>query len=492
MKNNTTERGPVVLFSPVGNQTEQDCACSDDGLLPAVLCSRSLTSETDCACPDTGSSSIAPTTQVSAVWKIPTSLYRAPLGGAHELTFNTDCPTGVAVLNEPARDILDGFKNPRPLADDTSRQLASLGLLDPAEGPQAALCPMPTKDTLTAWLHVTNACNLRCDYCYVRADGTPMYEATGLATLETVFSSAFKGGFRAVKLKYAGGEPTLNFDLVRTLHEQACRMAQRRELGLHETLITNGVDLSDEILAFIGDAGMRLAISLDASRQAHDARRTLPDGGGTFAQVCHSIERAVRSGIHPHLSITLCGDRSEDSADAVALALELGLPFNLNFVRPARGPLAPTIGEGLITSVRAAFARIESRPPEYSILAILDRANFARPHRHACGAGRSYLAIDHRGRISPCQMELSQPTCDLTQEEPLAMLSSAFANPAVDERVECSACAWRYSCAGGCPWLTKRAYGHSRAPSPYCAVYRILYPELLRLEGIRLLARHSG
>ena len=477
---------------------------------PLVICALEETSlatfrECDCACPvsiwRTISTDLHQRNLLALQARLDNSTYFAAVNREYHVGYSPSMPVMPVVMNSAAYELTQMFQSPRPISQvvDTYghtdvipsiAKLISSGLLQTERSVSTnAWHEYPT--VLVAWLHVTNACNLRCTYCYVHKNGEAMDEATGRAALETIFRAASRGGFRAVKLKYAGGEPTLNFDLVRTLHEQAYLMAQRRELGLRETFITNGVALLDEILTFIGDAGMRLAISLDASRQAHDARRTLPDGGGTFAQVCHSIERAVRSGIHPHLSITLCGDRSEDSADAVALALELGLPFNLNFVRPARGPLAPTIGEGLITSVRAAFARIESRPPEYSILAILDRANFARPHRHACGAGRSYLAIDHRGRISPCQMELSQPTCDLTQEEPLAMLSSAFANPAVDERVECSACAWRYSCAGGCPWLTKQVYGHSRTPSPYCAVYRILYPELLRLEGIRLLQNQT-
>ena len=65
-----------------------------------------------------------------------------------------------------------------------------------------------------------------------------------------------------------------------------------------------------------------------------------------------------------------------------------------------------------------------------------------------------------------------------------------FQNVPVDEKEGCRDCAWRYWCAGGCPLLAYRTAGRSDAPSPYCAVYKALYPDVLRLEGLRLLKWH--
>lgn len=490
-------RNTIIIHNSVEQWAEKDCACST-GI--QILNPAGQTVETDCACaasPTVASASV----NRSVLWRQTPFSYHAALPSRHELLLSPHSPVGPVVLNEPALRLLEAFTAPTTPAQASARlpdlpatevtalarQLATLGLLVPQGQDRPALCPAPAHDTLTAWLHVTNACNLRCSYCYVHKDAAAMDEVTGRRALEMIFRTAAHHGFGAVKLKYAGGEPTLNFSLVRFLHHHATRLAERQGLELRETLISNGVALSDEILAFVAQAGLRLALSLDISRQAHDAHRTFPDGQGSFDRVHHNLERALDRGIQPYLSITLTGGPGEESADAVALALAHDLPFNLNFVRPADGIVPPEQIDALTHTVQAAFGLIEADLPSHSLLATLDRANFGAPHRHPCGAGRSYLVIDHHGRISPCQMEMARPAADLQGEDPLAALAAAFPNPAVEEREACAACPWRHWCAGGCPWLARRTADHVEAPSPYCAVYQALYPELLRLEGLRLL-----
>ncbi len=472
-----------ILWSPPAEQTGQDCACAAE---TAVFPSSPTCPETDCAC------STASVLQRGRAgnprrWQQTPLLYRTTLPDGHELLLPHRGPVGPVVLNETARSLLASFAQSGPLESTAARQLATLGLLVPLGVPQPALCPAPETHTLTAWLHVTNACNLSCSYCYVHTDGAPMDGATGRAALEAIFGTAARQRFGAVKLKYAGGEPTLNFDRVRLLHEQASLLAQSRGLALWETLMTNGVALSDEVLGFVAAAGLRLAISLDASRRAHDARRTLPNGGGTFDQVRRNVRRALQWGLRPYLSITLSGDEGEQPVDAIDLALELDLPFNLNFVRPARGRPSPATAAGQVAAVRTIFSRIEARLPRPSLLAVLDRADFGHPHAHACGAGRSYLVIDHCGRISPCQMDMARPAGDLHVEDPLAAVQAAFPHPSVEDQEHCASCPWRYGCAGGCPWLARQASENLLDPSPYCPAYRVLFPELLRLEGLRLL-----
>jgi uncharacterized protein len=87
-------------------------------------------------------------------------------------------------------------------------------------------------------------------------------------------------------------------------------------------------------------------------------------------------------------------------------------------------------------------------------------------------------------------MEIERTVTDITVDDPLGMIRASqigFHNPSVDEKEGCRECVWRYWCAGGCPLLTRRVRDRSDARSPYCTVYRALYPDLLRLEGLRLL-----
>jgi uncharacterized protein len=183
-------------------------------------------------------------------------------------------------------------------------------------------------------------------------------------------------------------------------------------------------------------------------------------------------------------------------ADAVSFAMDRDLLFNLNFYRPCDSKTAQDdlhIGEDrLIAGMQRVLAVIEDRLPGYSLVgAMVDRANFGVPHIHTCGAGRSYLVIDQRGQIAFCQMEIENPVTNIRAQDPLAVIrqSGRFRNPSVEEK-GCEGCPWRYWCTGGCPLLTYNATGRYDARSPYCQVYQALYPELVRLEGLRLLEWH--
>jgi len=479
---------PLVVYDDrTGIPDAQDCACAADGLGPVALHSGPAAGDTDCACVPAAEEAPAHTAALHGRWRLAPGLYTQPLTRDYQAVFNPGRPAGVAVLNAAARDLLQTFQEPRLLSDCTSHTLAALGVLVPHDAQQNAGCPPDHASTVTAWLHVTNACDLGCAYCYVHKDGSAMDAATGRAAVDAVFRSAAQHGFRAVKLKYAGGEPTLNFSLIRLLHAEAHTQAERKGLVLRETLISNGVRLPDDVLAFVAETGMHLSVSLDFCSDAHNRQRARRDGYGAYEQVRRNVERAGQYGIRPHLSITVTGAEDERSPDAVQLALDMGLPFNLNFVRPADGWPADDVVAGVIRSVRLAFAAIESKPPAHSLLAVLDRADFSQAHRRSCGAGRTYLVIDHRGRVSPCQMQMHREVGDIRSPDPLAAVRGSFSNPPVDERCGCAACAWRYACGGGCPLMSRPTGPQGEGTSSYCAAYRALYPELIRLEGLRLL-----
>jgi len=491
-----TRSSPRVIWEPSTGMVEQDCACAVEIPRLRATAEDSATQsgervETDCACPST--STIPKEIQAlpsAALWQLPPTLHRAPLPQSHELAFNPDNPTGLAVLNQPARHILDSFATPRPLTDSIESQLATLHLIQPAN---LQLTNLPLADlppaTLTAWLHVTNQCNLNCSYCYVHKSNEAMSESTGRAAVDAAFRAARANDFRSVKLKYAGGEPTLNFPLVRSLHEHAQKLADERGLELREVLLSNGVALTDVMITALLEMDMRLAISLDGVGAAHDALR----GAGTFARVAHSIERALDLGLKPHLSITVTAQNADALPDAVEYALERDLLFNLNFYREHCGSKTVQRADNvhLIEGLRAALDVIEEKMPHQNVIGgLMDRAILGAAHKYPCGAGRNYLVIDQRGRISRCQMTMDRPVTDIRADDPLQAVREGrddFQNISVDEKAECRDCPWRYWCAGGCPLLAHHTSGRSDVSSPYCNVYKALFPDLLRLEGLRLL-----
>ena len=319
-----------------------------------------------------------------------------------------------------------------------------------------------------------------------------MSEAVARQAVRKLLELTVKHAYRQLKLKYAGGEPTLNFAVLRAAHREAARYAAQVGVGLEAVILTNGTRWDDEMLDFVAGEGLRLGISLDGGEVAHNRLRRYSDGRGSFRDVASTIERALSRGIGISLSITITGWNLDGVAAAVQFAMERSLPFNLNFVREAApAPWQPE-PEALLAALRSAFAVMERLLPTYprSLAHTLDRSRFDAPHTRPCSAGRDYVAVGVTGQVAPCQMKLSEPWSHLAAEDPLAEVrqrGQTLFGPTVDELPSCAICPWRYACAGGCPLLRGTA-----AHAAYCRVYQELYPALVRLEGLRLIARQAA
>ncbi|MDT7947985.1 MAG: radical SAM protein, partial [Thermoflexus sp.] len=124
--------------------------------------------------------------------------------------------------------------------------------------------------TLTVWLHITNACNLDCPYCYVRKSSEAMDLEVGIRSLDRVMGAACQHGFRKVKIKYAGGEATLHFHRIQQLHAYATQKAQELGLKLEEVILSNGTILQPEDADWIAAEGIQVMISLDGIGEQHD------------------------------------------------------------------------------------------------------------------------------------------------------------------------------------------------------------------------------
>jgi uncharacterized protein len=141
------------------------------------------------------------------------------------------------------------------------------------------------------------------------------------------------------------------------------------------------------------------------------------------------------------------------------------------------------------------FAVIEKYLPRRSLLnAIVDRANLQQAHIRTCGVGQNYLVIDQNGKVAKCHMEIEKPITSIQATDPLLLVNqdkAGIQNLHVEEKEGCRDCEWRYWCAGGCPLLTYRATGRYDVKSPNCNIYKAIFPEVLRLEGLRILKYYS-
>jgi uncharacterized protein len=430
-----------------------------------------------------------------------------PLASDYWSVFDPTGKAGVVVLNETALGLLQCFRHPTSCAtiletcgnvrDDAKwalARLAALGLIHNIDVPS-----LPSTDDsikqLTVWLHITNQCNLNCNYCYLRKTDECMSRSTGIDAIDAVIRSAIAKGYQSVKLKYSGGEPTLALDRVFAIHDYAEEQCQLCGLQLQAVILSNGTGFTEAGTKGLRMRNIQVMVSLDALKQHQNAQRPFLHGMDSSKQVINGIQRLMEHNLPPHLSVTITSRNCETVNEVVRFALSRNLTFSLDFYREndcsISSPDLQYSEDEMIKGMKSAFSAIEEDLPPWIVVGmILDRGQLVSPRKHSCGATRDYMVIDHRGHISKCQMEMDRWVTDIHDPDPLeAIHKSAVGvqNPSSIEKEGCRDCSWCYWCGGGCPITTYRATGRYDAQSPNCSIYKAIYPEALRLEGLRLL-----
>jgi uncharacterized protein len=351
------------------------------------------------------------------------------------------------------------------------------------------------EQTLQAWLHITNSCNLGCNYCYLAKTPEHMSEETAQRAVDAIFRSARKHHFERVILRYSGGEASLRLHNVLAVHDYAQMLAHDHSMQLKGLLLSNGVFFTDDMIEQLKERGIGIMISLDGVGRYHDAQRPFVNRRSSFQQVNRTIKRLLAHRLIPNISITVSQRNAAGLPELMSYLLEDDLPFNLNYYRDNEHALHPeqlqVAEEAMIAAIRRAMQVIEARLPRRSLLAsFIDKANIAEPHQHTCSVGRNYLVIDQHGGIAKCHAQIEQTVSTVEADDPLWYVQNdqqGVQGLSVDEKEGCKSCQWRYWCSGGCPVLTYRLTGRYDIKSPYCQVYQTLFPDVLRLEALRLL-----
>ncbi|RSM34740.1 SPASM domain-containing protein [Amycolatopsis balhimycina DSM 5908] len=464
----------------------------------------------DCACPPSGGSAVRAAAEPPGGPLVRArEIVECPVDDEHTALFNPDGNGGVLIVNRRGRALLDLFATPLEFggiaasgfgdesAEAAVRHLFAHDLLHPAGAP-----PDPRfaeSRQLTAWLHVTNKCNLKCPYCYVSKSDDAMTRDTGRDSVDALVRSAVRNGFSALRLKYAGGEASLNADVLLDLHQYARERCDAAGLTLSAVLLSNGVAIGRRLAAALTEHGIAVMISLDGIGEAHDAQRPTVGGRGSSHLVLRTVGRLLEAGVRPHISITITSRNVDAVGPVVRFALERDLTFSFNFFRDndCSSAVADLQYEekAMLAGLEAAFAEIEENLPRWSVLGcVLDRGQLLAPRRRACGVGDDYVVIDQRGGIAKCHMEIGDTLGNVRTVDPVLAVrddSRGIRNLLVEDKQGCRDCTWRHWCSGGCAAATFRATGRFDVRSPNCAIYRTIYPQAVRLEGLRLL-RYAG
>ena len=464
------------------------------------------TTTSDCEPPPSPPQSPSEHTYLSvSKYKTAPGLIVSRLTDNHYVIANPRQLPSVVVLSTKSYEVLSKFSTPIELHEFTGIEQSEISLLVDAKLvvpiTDANYQPDARYDRkmLVSWLHTTNACSFGCKYCYIKKSSEKMTFEIGRKSIDLIFQEALKNGFDGVKIKYAGGEASLNIGLIIKLHELAKQKAAECGVLLEEVLMTGGI-ISDAVREQVACLGARVMVSLDSLDEYHEIQRPLANGSPSGSITRDTLEYMKTHNVDVCVSITITKQDSEALIELIDYLIDLEIPFSLSYARDNdyfvdKENFQP-VNKHLIETMKDVFDHLCENPPRHSMLGSLtDRANLSGPHEYTCAVGQNYLVIDHRGQISMCQQDMQTPVTTIYDTDPLLKVINnnlGVKNVSVDEKEGCRVCKWRNWCTGGCATLTTQVYGRADVQSPFCDVYKAILPEAVRLEGLRLLKFHTS
>ncbi|PRR69294.1 thioether cross-link-forming SCIFF peptide maturase [Neomoorella humiferrea] len=349
--------------------------------------------------------------------------------------------------------------------------------------------PEPTLQALC--LHVAHDCNMRCRYCF--ADGGPFGGERGLMSRETGYRALElllkeSGRRPRIEVDFFGGEPLLNFGVVRELVAYGREKAAAAGKRISFTLTTNGLGLTPEVEEFLITNQISVILSLDGRPEVHDLNRRTPSGQGTYHLVVPRERHFVAAqghrdywvrGTYTHQNL----DFSEDVLHIAALGFRFVSLEPVVAAPEAEYAIREEDLDRLAEEYRRlAVAYLEAgaggNPFKFFHFSIDPEAGPCLAKRlSGCGAGTSYLAVTPGGDLYPChqlvgkrEYRLGNVQEGITRPE----LREEFRQAHVYNQPECRRCWARFYCSGGCHAANLAATGNLREPAPVaCAVQKM-------------------
>jgi uncharacterized protein len=255
--------------------------------------------------------------------RLPAELFVVPVSESDYLVY---APLGRAALlaNAALVRFLRGMETGEAGTDadpEIASFLRNCGMLDADEESRPDRPPAGPPRPVTATLLLTNACNLRCRYCYAAAGEKPpefMRMETARRAIDFVAANAAAAGVRRFQVDFHGaGEPTVHWRLLEEAHGYARGVARSRGLELHSSLTTNGVLTAGKrawIVRHLNSAN----VSFDGLPEVQDANRRFPSGRGSSDLVLATLRAFDRAGFRYSIRMTVTSEAAPRLPQSVA------------------------------------------------------------------------------------------------------------------------------------------------------------------------------
>ena len=340
-------------------------------------------------------------------------------------------------------------------APDTFSNIAT-SLKEKTSGVVKALC-----------LHVAHTCNLNCSYCFASqgkyaGERAIMSEEVGKRALDFLIENS--GTRHNLEVDFFGGEPLMNFDVVKNLVAYAREREKQCGKNFRFTLTTNGVLIDDDVIDFANREMSNVVLSLDGRKEIHDRFRVDYAGKGSFDKIVPKFQKLVeaRGGKDYYMRGTFT-HANPDFVNDIRTMLDLG--FNELSMEPVvcapNDPSALTDED--LEVVMAQYEELASLMLErrrqgkpftfYHYMIDLSGGPCIYKRVSGCGSGTEYMAVTPWGDLYPCHQFVGDEKFklgDIYNGVNNTDLQNEFKKCNVYAHPECKDCWAKLYCSGGC------------------------------------------
>ena len=339
-------------------------------------------------------------------------------------------------------------------------------------------------------LHVAHTCNLNCEYCFAsqgKYHGDRALMSFEVAKQAIDFLIEHSGSRRNLEIDFFGGEPLMNFDVVKETVAYCRSIEKEKGKNFRFTLTTNGVLLDDEVIDFANKECHNVVLSLDGRKEVHDRLRKTVNGNGSYDIIVpkfqHFVERRGNKGYYIRGTFT---HNNTDFTNDIFHMADLGFT-ELSMepvVCPPDDPYAltyddlPVLFEQYELLAKDMLRREKEGKPItfYHYMLDLNAGPCIYKRISGCGSGTEYMAVTPWGDLYPCHQFVGNP------EYLLGNVYDGVTNPKVQDefklcnayaRPDCKDCWAKLYCSGGCAANAYHATGSVTGTYQYgCELFK--------------------